>query len=59
MSDPTTLVGLGQLGALLEIARRLGHLRSDFTNIENEQGRLWNLYQKLRERVRSVEREVA
>lgn len=60
MTDPLgTVVGLGQLGALVEIARRLGTLRSDYENMKDEQGRLRGLYQKLRERVRELEREVA
>lgn len=49
MNDPlTTLVSLGQLGALLEIARRIGSLRSDHDNLRK-------LYQRLRTRVQDLE----
>jgi hypothetical protein len=44
MSDPLTLVlGVGQLGVLVEIARRIGSLRSDLGH--------------LKRRVRSLESE--
>lgn len=46
----STLVSLGQLGALLEIARRIGSLRSDHDNLRN-------LYDRLRKRVSALEGE--
>ena len=41
----TALLGLGQLGALVEIARRLGTLRADLTHV--------------RSRVKALEKETA
>jgi hypothetical protein len=34
MNDPVTvIIGVGQLGTLVEIARRMGRLRSDMQNV--------------------------
>jgi hypothetical protein len=46
MSDPLSIIlGVGQLSVLVEIARRMGRLRSDMSNLKG--------------RVQSLEQEVA
>lgn len=43
-----TLIGVGQLGALIEIARRLGSLRTD---VDNMKRRVRNVEARVRDHV--------